>query len=116
MGKQTNSLIYKPRRRLSYPLPEVPPRLKPRSYTEWKFLKTWGKLPQWELEPPGFILRLAREKASLTQGELAERLGCTQQAVAQAERWDSNPTVRFLRDWEQATDYVLRLEISLGAG
>lgn len=113
MGKQARILSYEPRRRLSYPLPEVPARLKPRSYIEWKFLKTWGKLPKWELEPPGFVLRLAREKAELTQAALARKLSCSQQAVAQAERWDSNPTLRFLREWERATDGMLRVDISV---
>ena len=112
MGKQAKILSYKPRKGLSYPLPEVPARPKPRSYVEWKFLKTWGKLPRWELEPMGYILRLAREKAGLTQAAMAEKLGCSQQAVAQAERWDANPTVRLLRAWEQATDGALRVEIS----
>ena len=96
----------------SIPLPDSFRRRRPRSFTEWKFLRTWAKLPKWELEPPGFILRLAREKAGLTQVAMAERLGCTQQAIAQAERWDSNPTVRFLREWERATDGELRVVIS----
>ena len=113
MGKQAKILSYKPRKGLSYPLPEVPARPKPRSYVEWKFLKTWGKLPRWELEPPGFILRLAREKAGLTQAALAKKLGCTQQAVAQAERWDSNPTLRFLRQWEDATDGKLSVTVAI---
>lgn len=113
MTKGDNPSTFKPRRQLSYPLPEVPPRLKPRSYTEWKFLRTWGKLPRWELEPPGFILRLAREKAELTQAALAKRLGCTQQAIAQAERWDSNPTLRFLRQWERATEGRLSIAVTI---
>ena len=95
------------------PLPDSFRRRRPRSYTEWKFLRTWGKLPQWELEPPGFILRLAREKAELTQAALAKRLGCTQQAIAQAERWDSNPTLRFLRQWERATEGRLSVAVTI---
>lgn len=113
MGKQARILNYEPRRRLSYPLPEVPARPKPRSYTEWKFLKTWGRLPQWELEPAGYVLRLARERAGLTQAAMATKLGCSQQAVAQAERWDSNPTIRFLRNWEQATEGALNVDVSI---
>src|SRR6266496_1319336 len=50
----------------------------------------------------GDLLRRAREKAGLTQTELADRLGHTQQAVAQAERAESNPTVSFLRRWARA--------------
>jgi Helix-turn-helix len=83
-------------------LPVLSPRIrrtKPRTFLEWKALRRWGKLPPWEPEPAGYLLRLAREKAGLTQRELARRLGCTQQAVAQAERWQGNPTVDFLRRW-----------------
>lgn len=74
-------------------------RTKPRAFLEWRALRRWGKLPSWEPEPAGYLLRLAREEAGLTQLELARRLGCTQQAVAQAERWQANPTVDFLRRW-----------------
>ncbi|NHZ73723.1 MAG: helix-turn-helix domain-containing protein [Nitrospirae bacterium] len=112
MDTRQQALKSQGRKGPSIPLPGSFRRRRPRSYIEWKFLKTWGKLPQWELEPPGFILRLAREKAELTQTALAEKLGCSQQAVAQAERWDSNPTLRFLRDWERATNGELRVEIS----
>jgi len=114
--KNESTRVFEPKRRLSYPLPKGFKGRKPRSYIEWKFLKTWGKLPEWELEPPGFVLRFAREKAELTQAALAEKLGCSQQAVAQAERWESNPTIRFLREWERATDGKLHVDISLSAG
>lgn len=77
-------------------------RRRPRSYTEWKTLRAWGKLPAWEEDPPGYLLRLAREDAGLSQREMAAILGCSQQAVAQAERFESNPTVNFLRDWARA--------------
>ena len=83
-------------------LPALSPRIrrtKPRAFLEWKALHRWGKLPSWEPEPAGYLLRLAREEAGLTQRELAERLGCTQQAIAQAERWQGNPTVDFVRRW-----------------
>ncbi|MBZ0115179.1 MAG: helix-turn-helix transcriptional regulator [Thermoanaerobaculia bacterium] len=33
------------------------------------------------------LLRAAREDAGVTQREMGIRLGCSQQAVAQAERW-----------------------------
>jgi transcriptional regulator with XRE-family HTH domain len=68
-------------------------------------------LPSWEVSPPGYLLREARERADLTQADLAVRLGCSQQAVAQAERWDSNPTVGFLRSWADATGKRLALEL-----
>ena len=113
MTENEAPIVFKRSRKLSYPLPEGIKGRKPRAYIEWKFLKTWAKLPKWELEPPGFVLRLAREKAELTQSALAEKLDCSQQAVAQAERWDSNPTVRFLRQWERATGGELQVELSV---
>lgn len=94
--------------------PELPAgvrRTRPRDYLEWKTLRRWGRLPSWEDSPPGYVLREAREAAGLTQTELAARLGRSQQAVAQAERWDSNPTVGFLRSWADATGTSLRLEL-----
>ena len=83
-------------------LPRGVERRRPRDYDEWRTLRRWGMLPDWEIEPPGYLLRMARERARLSQRALAERLGVTQQAVAQAERWDANPTVAFLRRWARA--------------
>ena len=48
-------------------------RTKPRSFVEWKALRRWGRLPRWEVEPAGYLLRLAREEAGLTQVEFAKR-------------------------------------------
>lgn len=95
--------IFKP----GEPRPAAGPRLRvrrtrSRSYEEWKALRRWGQLPDWESSPPGYLLRLAREEVNLTQARLARRLGCSQQAVAQAERWRSNPTLAFVRRWQQA--------------
>ncbi|HTD53075.1 MAG TPA: helix-turn-helix transcriptional regulator [Thermoanaerobaculia bacterium] len=59
----------------------------------------------------GDLLRRAREKAGLTQTELADRLGHTQQAVAQAERAASNPTVSFLRRWARACGRSLSIRL-----
>jgi transcriptional regulator with XRE-family HTH domain len=59
----------------------------------------------------GELLRRAREKAGLTQTELAGRLGHTQQAVAQAERPDSNPTLSFLRRWARACGRSLSVRL-----
>jgi DNA-binding XRE family transcriptional regulator len=87
-------------------------RTKPRSFLEWKALRRWGKLPPWEPEPAGYLLRLAREEAGLTQSELAKRLGCSQQAVAQAERWQGNPTVDFLRRWADQCGRTVEIRIS----
>ena len=86
-------------------------RRRPRAFEEWKALASWGKLPPWEGRAPGYQLRLARESAGLTQAELAERLGVSQQAVARAERWASNPTVRFIEQWALALGARLVLAI-----
>jgi transcriptional regulator with XRE-family HTH domain len=56
-------------------------------------------------------MRLAREGSDLTQAELASLLNCSQQAIGQAERWESNPTVEFLRRWAKACGAELRIEI-----
>jgi transcriptional regulator with XRE-family HTH domain len=67
-----------------------------------------------DLRPPAG--RVAREAVGLTQSELARRLRCTQQAVAQAERWLSNPTVDFVRRWARACGSTARIEIAQEAG
>lgn len=77
-------------------------RSRPRSFPEWSALRRWGKLPVWEREIVGFLLRQLREQAGLSQRALAVVLGVSQQAVAQAERWSANPTVNFLRRWAAA--------------
>ena len=74
-------------------------RRRPRTFTEWSALRRWGKLPPWEVDMPGFLLRQARKNAGLTQDMLADSLGITQQAVSRAERWVSNPTVSLMRRW-----------------
>ena len=86
-------------------------RRRPRSYLEWKTLQRWGSLPLWEDTPVGYLLRSAREEAEVTQREMGRKLGCSQQAVAQAERWVSNPTIRFVRDWAQALGRDLDISI-----
>ena len=87
-------------------------RRRPRAFLEWRQLRTWGKLPGREASVPGYLLRTAREMAGLTQAKLAEKLGITQQAVARAERWGSNPTVDLMNRWAKACGQ--RLEIRLG--
>lgn len=84
------------------PLPLTVTRLKPRSYEEWSALARWKKLPPWEPLRPGFLLRAAREEAGVTQAELAAKLGVSQQAVAQAERVNSNPSVAFVASWTRS--------------
>ena len=93
-----------PRTRLS--------RRKPRAYEEWKALRRWGRVPPWETDPPGYLLREAREAAGFTQGRLAARLGRTQQAIAQAERFTSNPTMEFVREWASALGQNAVLEFT----
>ena len=100
-----------PRTRLS--------RRTPRAYEEWKALRRWGRVPPWEADPPGYLLREARETAGFTQRTLAARLGRTQQAIAQAERFTSNPTVEFVREWARALGQNAVLEFiggEAGAG
>jgi transcriptional regulator with XRE-family HTH domain len=75
-------------------------------------LRAWGKLPPWEENPVGYLLREARESAGLTQSELAQRLGRSQQSVAQAERWESNPTIAFTKRWALATGRVAVLALT----
>ncbi|HUP19642.1 MAG TPA: helix-turn-helix transcriptional regulator [Gemmatimonadota bacterium] len=94
------------------PLPWLSPESwgkKRRDYIKWETLRRWGQLGYWEIDPPGYLLRLAREAADLTQAELGERLGVSQQAVAQAERWDANPTASYMDRWARACG--ARLEI-----
>ena len=86
-------------------------RRKPRSYVEWKTLRRWDALPPWEDSPIGYLLRSAREEAGVTQREMGERLGCSQQAIAQAERWASNATVGFARRWARALGRNLEITI-----
>ncbi len=100
-----------PRRPLLQRLPSGLVRARPRAYPEWKALRRWGKLPEWERTPSGHLLRMTREQAKLTQTVLSERIGCTQQAVAQAERWSSNPTIEFARRWAKACGAELQIEL-----
>jgi ribosome-binding protein aMBF1 (putative translation factor) len=86
-------------------------RTRPRRFAEWSTLRRWGKLPAWERDVPGYLLRAAREAVGLRQKDLAARLGITQQAVAQAERWEANPTIAFMRRWAAACG--TSLEVSL---
>ncbi len=97
------------RRRLGLQLPTGLARRKPRVFQEWKALKDWGKLPAWETTPPGYLLRELRENAKLSQVAMSERLECSQQAVAQAERWEANPTAKFMRLWATATGRDLEI-------
>lgn len=52
-----------------------------------------------------------RERHGLTQPDVAERLGMTQSAVSQFERYDSNPTLRSLRHYALAVGARLNIEV-----
>ncbi len=80
-----------------------------RAYEEWSTLKRWNRLPADEEAIVGYKLREMRATAGLSQSKLSLRLGCRQQAISQAERWNSNPTVRFLKGWAEATGQPLVL-------
>lgn len=111
MGRGDTLRVIKPSHTaLAFPLPALS-RKRPRVFEEWKSLRRWGRLGDEERYVPGYQLRLAREQAGLSQQELAGRLGCSQQAVSQAERWSANPTVRFIEAWARATDRRLVLEL-----
>ncbi len=86
-------------------------RKRPRDYFEWKTLRQWDRLSASERDVPGYMLRLAREKAGLTQKQLANELEITQQAVAQAERWIYNPSVNFMKRWARACGMSTRIEL-----
>jgi DNA-binding XRE family transcriptional regulator len=87
-------------------------RGRPRGFAEWRVLRRWSKLPAWEIDVPGFLLRQAREDAGLTQATLAGLLGITQQAVSRAEKWNSNPTIGLMRRWLAACGQRLELALS----
>ncbi len=77
MGSEPKRIVILPARERR-PLPTLPPgirRTRPRDYLEWRTLRRWGKLPLWEGLFPGYLLREARERAGLTQREMAARLG-----------------------------------------
>lgn len=56
-------------------------------------------------------VRRARERAGLTQAQLAERMGTTQPVVARLERPGSNPTLATLEDALDATGHALELRL-----
>ena len=108
-AKRTLRIIEAPAPSTPAPSPPVLTRRRPRVYAEWAALRRWGKLPSRERAVAGYALRSAREAAGLTQRGLAVRLGVTQQAVAQAERWAANPTVELCSRWADACGRSIRL-------
>ena len=57
------------------------------------------------------LLRQARERAGLTQRELARRLGCTQPAISQAEAGHANLSVVTLQRFADALGCDIELAI-----
>jgi transcriptional regulator with XRE-family HTH domain len=57
------------------------------------------------------LLRAARRAASLSQRELAGRIGTSQSAVARLEQGEANPTLETLRRWAAATGHELRVTL-----
>lgn len=93
-------------------LPELDlARKRPRDYFEWRTLRLWKRLPIFERDVPGYLLRLIREDAGLTQKQLADELDISQQAVAQAERWTSNPSINFMKRWAAACGMGIKVEM-----
>ena len=58
---------------------------------------------------PSVLVRSARERAGLTQAELAERAGVTQSVVARLERGAGNPTFLTLERVLHAAGHRLEL-------
>ena len=57
------------------------------------------------------IVRYVRERAALTQRELAERAGTTQAVVSRIESGDTNPSVETLRRVVEAAGFQLQLKV-----
>lgn len=59
---------------------------------------------------PATLLREARHRAGLTQGQLASRLGISQAAISKLERPGVNPTFETLAAALRATGHELAIE------
>jgi transcriptional regulator with XRE-family HTH domain len=57
------------------------------------------------------FFREARQKAGLTQHELAQRAGMSQPAIAKLERGATNPTLATLSRCAEAAGFELRMEL-----
>jgi antitoxin HicB len=66
--------------------------------------------PEPEIVAP-ILLRWAREEARLTQGEVATRMGVTQQAYQRLERSGANPSVKTLARAARAMGRTLELAL-----
>jgi transcriptional regulator with XRE-family HTH domain len=57
------------------------------------------------------LIRLARDKAGLTQSELAERAGVSQQAISAYETGRKEPTLPFLQRLLAAAGFEMRIRL-----
>lgn len=57
------------------------------------------------------LIQEARERAEMTQRELAARVGTSQPAIAKLEQGTTNPTMDTLARCAAATGFALRLEL-----
>ena len=80
-------------------------------------LKNKGLKSQYDRIQPEFelinALIEARKNKSLTQAQLAKRIGTKQSVISRLEIGNANPTLEFLKRMASALN--TRLEISLGA-
>lgn len=65
---------------------------------------------------PGHLVRYARARAELTQGDLADRVGTTQSAIARLEAAGANPRVDTLARALHAAGHRLELHAAREAG
>jgi transcriptional regulator with XRE-family HTH domain len=61
--------------------------------------------------PAAGLLRLARQKAELTQVELAERAGVSQQAISAYETGRKEPTLPTIQHLVRAAGFELRMRL-----
>ena len=59
----------------------------------------------------GAVVRQIRERAGLTQSELARRSGTSQPAIARLEAGQGSPTVATLQNLAKAAGFTLRLSL-----
>lgn len=57
------------------------------------------------------LLQRARQLASITQQDLAARVGTSQSAIAKLEQGDANPTIDTLARCAAAAGFALRIEL-----
>src|SRR5258708_24909044 len=85
------------------------------SQRNWLADKLWimsgACTPTSETIRTGSILRQARERAGLTQRELADRLGCSPPAISQAEAGGASPSIATLQRFADALGCYLPVDI-----